>query len=341
MQVIPGDEAYRSLRKNRAFRWAQHKPDVPPAPSRTRKLAFLPKLDPKFRLADGEKLFTIGSCFARHVESELERYGYRFSTRDPANHVLPDECTSPNGFFNKFTTASMMNEVAWALGGETYPEIAYTESDGRWTDGQLPASFASFDRVKEIRARVTKVMRDMLGAQFLVVTLGLVESWYDEAADIYLNVAPSASAVAAHPGRFSVHVLSYTENMRHLTRLYDIAKSANPDLRFIVTVSPVPLGATFTGQDIAVANNYSKSTLRAVAGDFCAQREDVDYFPSYEAVTESAPNAAWMEDAIHVRIELVRCVIAHFIKHYGPEKVAEKVNIDDVTAHLWATLPTS
>ncbi|TWI93960.1 GSCFA family protein [Gemmobacter caeni] len=339
MKVISGEDAYRSLRSNKTFRWANHKPDTPPAPSRTRKLALLPRLDPRFTFGAEDRLFTIGSCFARHVESELEKYGYRFRTRARENQVEPDECTSPNGFFNKFTTASMLNEVLWALTEERFPEVAYTEVNGRWTDGQLPASFATLERAREIRARVQDILGDIRQSQFLVLTLGLVESWFDTEAGIYLNTAPTAGHISKYPGRFEVHVLDYVENLRHLEKIRETVKAANPDLRLVVTVSPVPLGATFTGQDITVANNYSKSTLRAVAGDFCSRHTDAEYFPSYEAVTESAPPAAWMEDAIHVRIELVRCVIAHFMKHYGPPSLADRIDPEAVLAALRASMP--
>jgi hypothetical protein len=339
MRIISGEDAYASLRRNKAFRWAQHKPDTPPAQSRTRQLAMLPRLSPKFRFDGGESIFTIGSCFARHVESVLEQYGYRFKTRNPENFVNPDECTSPNGFFNKFTTASMLNEIRWALSNESFPEQAYVEADGRWSDGQLPADFASLDRAHEIRARVSSIMSDVGTANYLILTLGLVECWYDEAAGLYLNVAPSAGVIKKYPGRFQVHVLDHKSNLASMEEIYERAKAANPDIRLIVTVSPVPLGATFTGEDIAVANAYSKSTLRAVAGDFTANKPDTDYFPSFEAVTESAPLAAWMDDAIHVRIELVRCVIAHFIKHYGSDAMMDKVDMDGLLTHLRNTLP--
>nr|WP_321454991.1 GSCFA domain-containing protein [uncultured Cohaesibacter sp.] len=296
----------------------------------------LPQVKPKFQLVEGEKIFTIGSCFARHVEHVLEQYGYQFETRNRNNFVEPDECTSPNGFFNKFTTASMLNEVRWALSSdEAFPESAFVEStNGRWEDGQLPASFGSLERAKEIRARVTSVMKNITSSQLLVLTLGLVECWYDEENDLYLNVAPSAGVIKKYPGRFHVHVLDYKSNLASLNELYERVKASNPQTKLLVTLSPVPLGATFTGDDIVVANNYSKSTLRSVAADFCDGKEDVDYFPSFEAVTESAPNAAWMEDCIHVQLNLVQCVIGHFIKQYGYPALSEKVDMEKLLQTL-------
>jgi hypothetical protein len=47
----------------------------------------------------------------------------------------------------------------------------------------------------------------------------------------------------------------------------------------------VPLTATASGQHVLSATSYSKSVLRAVAGQILADFRHVDYFPSYEIVT--------------------------------------------------------
>lgn len=336
MRVFSGEEAYKQLHGNKYFRWAMHKTDTPPAPSRTGKAGFLPNIKPKFKMADGEKLFTIGSCFAREIENAMRPYGYTFSTQDPANRVSEDECTSATGFFNKFTTASMLNEVRWALSeGTSFPEDGFIETArGRWIDGQMHASFATRERAVEVRRNISKVFSDIRNVDYLVLTLGLVECWYDAATDLHLNVAPEIGTIRKFPGRFSLKILDYATNLKWMEEIYSIVKAVKPSMRFIVTVSPVPLAATFTGDDIAVANNYSKSTLRAVAGDFVIDRDDADYFPSYEIVTESAPSIAWLDDHIHVRHDLVQCIVAHFLAHYGCPRVVEKVNVAEDIARL-------
>jgi hypothetical protein len=60
-------------------------------------------------------------------------------------------------------------------------------------------------------------------------------------------------------------------------------KKVNPQLRFILTVSPVPLTATKSGNHVAVATMASKSILRAVTEELMSH-VDVDYFPSYEII---------------------------------------------------------
>jgi hypothetical protein len=329
IREIPGDEAHRLLRRNKTFRWGLHKPDTPPAPSRTRKLAFIPSVTPKFRLAADDTVFTIGSCFAREIEIALQQHGYVFATQDPKNAVAPDECTSPAGFFNKFTTASMLSEVRWAAASdEEFPDAGYIEAgNGRWIDGQMPATFATRERLIEVRGRMTRVFQAVKTAHVIVVTLGLVESWHDAQTGLYLNVTPDIGTVNKYPGRFSMRILDYAANLALLEEIYERVKAVNPDARFIVTVSPVPLGATFSGHDISVANAYSKATLRAVAGDFVAARDNADYFPSYEIATESAPDFAWLDDMIHVRRDLVRCIVAHFLENYGSEVIAARADL--------------
>ena len=61
-----------------------------------------------------------------------------------------------------------------------------------------------------------------------------------------------------------------------------LMRAINPRLRILLTVSPVPLTATMSGQHVLVASMHSKSILRAVAGQLSAEHAGIDYFPSYE-----------------------------------------------------------
>jgi hypothetical protein len=84
--------------------------------------------------------------------------------------------------------------------------------------------------------------------------------------------------------------------------------------RVIVTVSPVPLTATFTGDDVIVANAFSKAVLRV-----CAQRLAdfpwVDYLPSYETVV-SGGTAVLHDDNIHVLDETVAAITGEALRGY-------------------------
>jgi hypothetical protein len=103
------------------------------------------------------------------------------------------------------------------------------------------------------------------------------------------------------------------ENLNELQRMLDILRHHNPEVELIVSVSPVPLHATFRGheQHVIAANAHSKATLRVVAEEFCARNPGVHYFPSYEVVTQCAANP-WEPDQRHVRREAVEQVMALF-----------------------------
>jgi hypothetical protein len=72
-------------------------------------------------------------------------------------------------------------------------------------------------------------------------------------------------------------------------------RDTNDNLRIILTVSPVPLIATNSGQHVMVATAEAKSILRAVAGQLARYRPYVDYFPSYEIITSPVTQGVFFE----------------------------------------------
>lgn len=105
--------------------------------------------------------------------------------------------------------------------------------------------------------------------------------------------------------------------------------------KVLLTVSPVPLTATANGGHILPASTYSKATLRAVAGDFARAHDNVDYFPSYEIVTNPARRSAFFDPNLRtVREEGVSAVMRVFFHHHGGQgadlavSAAAKAEID-------------
>ncbi|TMG11273.1 MAG: hypothetical protein E6I00_10585 [Chloroflexi bacterium] len=110
---------------------------------------------------------------------------------------------------------------------------------------------------------------------------------------------------------------------RHQDRLVcqhdaTLDRHGHPDVEILVTVSPVPLDATFTGTDIVMATTYSKSLLRSAAGEWSQSKRNVHYFPSYEIVMNSARDRAWFMDGRHVRQDMVAHIMQTFANAYAP-----------------------
>jgi hypothetical protein len=116
---------------------------------------------------------------------------------------------------------------------------------------------------------------------------------------------------------------------RSLAELVDLLGQVCPrDHRIILTVSPVPLQATFTSSDVAVANAYSKSVLRAAVEPFVADHPHIEYFPSYESVVLTDRSIAFVDDQVHIQASMVRFNVDRMINRYvaaGDDSVASVI----------------
>ena len=114
-------------------------------------------------------------------------------------------------------------------------------------------------------------------------------------------------------------LLSVDENVDNLRRFYETARAVNPQLRLIVTLSPVPLLATFADRHAVVSDAVSKATLRVALDVFCREHREVIYFPSYEIATRM-PDWPYQKDNRHIRYSpTVERIMTSFMRHYGPE----------------------
>ena len=174
-------------------------------------------------------------------------------------------------------------------------------------------------------------------ADVVIVTLGLVECWFDRETGVYLNGAPSIQLSKAHPGRFEFHLLDYNDILDALREVYQLLSAARgTPPKFLVTVSPVGLVSTFRDHDVLVANCYSKSVQRAAVDAFVAEH-DAHYFPSYEYVTLTDRRFAWTnKDFRHVRPETVDRIMADVLAAYvGPSAGQSLLDARGrATAHL-------
>jgi hypothetical protein len=84
---------------------------------RLRQTWFSPKIDPKFKLQSDDKVYAIGSCFARGLEYSLIRRKIAVESAAPEFVRLQpvNKEVSGLGFINKYNTFSILNELRWAL----------------------------------------------------------------------------------------------------------------------------------------------------------------------------------------------------------------------------------
>lgn len=91
----------------------------------------------------------------------------------------------------------------------------------------------------------------------------------------------------------------------------------NPAARIILTVSPVPLAATYSGEHVLLATVHSKAVLRVAAQQLAENFAHVAYFGAYEIVTASGDSAGYFEvDRRTVTDQAVAHVIACFREQF-------------------------
>jgi hypothetical protein len=72
----------------------------------------------------------------------------------------------------------------------------------------------------------------------------------------------------------------------------------------MLTVSPVPLAATYENRHVWLSTTYSKAALRVAADEAVRKFENVFYFPSYEIITSPAAGNRYYDDDLRSITEL-------------------------------------
>ncbi len=254
---------------------------------------------PKFRLQPADRIATAGSCFAQHISRYMARVGMASYIAEPAHTLLQEFGGDVDSYSlfsarygNIYTVRQYLELFRQAFGSMPVIED-FVEQDGRWFDLLRPsvqkAGFASLAEARADRAYHLGRVRVMFEtADVLVFTLGLTESWYHATHGYTYPVCPGTVKGTYDPGQHLFHNLTCTEIVADLEALVAELAQVNPAARLILTVSPVQLVATYTANNVLVASSYSKSVLRAAAGEVEARHAHVAYFPSYEIISHPA-----------------------------------------------------
>ncbi|GEM_PF-6995480 len=317
--VLGASDAVEIRKKNRYSNWGERG-----AANRVEPIA-RPDFDVPFRLVPGQKIFTVGSCFARNVEAELLKRGFQIPLRDVFGR--PEFAGVEFAALNNYGVASIYNEFAWAFGDEPFVEEdhIFEVVPGKFADIDSPPTRKPEPRdvVVQRCASIRSLYRLAATCDVTIMTLGLAENWFDTRSGLYLNLSPRPSMIAAEPARYQLHVLSYADAYGYLRKSLAILHREAPAMRVILTVSPVPLMSTHRDMDVLVANTYSKAVLRAAAEEAVVRHDFVTYFPSYEAFVLSDRKLAWTDDLVHTNEDLVAFNVSRMVSAFTSGRKAD------------------
>ena len=298
------------------------------AVARGEGFALDPVVAPRFSIAQDDRVATAGSCFAQHISRSLRRIGFGYWVTEAAPKGLPPEEAEGLGygvfscrFGNIYTTRQLVQLFDEAFGRQR--DEAWPRADGRFVDALRPrvepGGFASAEDVARARTIHLAAVRRMFGAaDVLVFTLGLTECWRSRSDGTVFPLAPGVEGGSYDPSTHEFTNLSVRDVEDDLAAFISGLRSLNPTCRVILTVSPVPLIATYEPRHVLVSTTYSKSVLRVAAQSAVDAFEGVDYFPSYEIVTGNHAGGRYFEDDLR---EVNALGVSHamrvFLRHYA------------------------
>jgi hypothetical protein len=169
---------------------------------------------------------------------------------------------------------------------------------------------ADLEALVDLSRRVGETIdAGLAAADLIIITVGLTECWRNRTNGMFVCLGPKFDNDETLE-RLQFHQSTYSENYDNAVAIVDQIHATYPSKQIVLSVSPVPLGRTWTGEDVVVANMTSKSILRAVVGQVCRERPHVVYWPSFEYAARRDVFAA---DGRHVVPKDVDEIISSFL----------------------------
>ncbi len=286
----------------------------------------------RFEIAPDTRVSAAGSCFAQHIGRQLMAKGFNYQDFEPAPPYFPKDQKGRYGYgifsarYGNIYTARQLLQLVQRAYGEFSPTDTYWQAEGgRAFDPFRPTvepdGFASVDELEAVRETHLAAVRTMFeNTDVLVYTFGLTEVWINRADGAAYPMCPGTVAGTYEPNEHILHNLNAVEILADMEAFIARARELSPELKILLTVSPVPLTATASGQHALIASTYTKSVLRAVAGLLYQKYDFVDYFPGYEIVTSPSSRGMYYGPNMrNVSAFGVERVMGHFFaQHPAP-----------------------
>ena len=196
---------------------------------------------------DSANVVTFGSCFASYIYSTLIKMGVEtnfFSMTEEINSPFSVMCIME--YISKNQTNVVIEEYK-ALGREDF--------------------FLNLDKLCETIKNATDI----------VITLGVSLCPTVNGQPIY--TIPPSKALGIDGVRFQV--IDSTDNADYIRKIVECVRILNEDIRFFLTVSPVPLVASPSG-NVVVDDFRSKASIRVALDEVIKEDNELNYWPSFE-----------------------------------------------------------
>lgn len=289
-----------------------------------------PVVSGQFRISKSDKVATAGSCFAQHISRTLANVGFNYYVAEHAlPGVSPEEALARNynvfsaRFGNVYTAAQLLQLFERAFDAVDYGESVWRRADGRIVDPFRPTiepdGFLSEAEMHASRTEHLACVKQMFESlDVFVFTMGLTEGWRTKRRGAIVPLAPGVVASPDSDEDYEFVNFGVADTITQMGTFVEKLRKVNWAAKIVLTVSPVPLVATYEKRHVLASTTYSKSVLRAAASEVASCFDDVAYFPSYEVITGAFNRGRYFEaDLRSVTKEGVDHVMRLFLRHYA------------------------
>lgn len=283
---------------------------------------------PRFRFDRQTLIASAGSCFALRLAESLREFGFNYADAEPGPAWLPPDLRAAYHYreysarYGHVYSALQFQQLLARAYGDFEPLERYWQGPDGLLDPFRPriqpegfASEAELDADR--RAHFAAVRQVCESAEIFVFTLGLTELWRDRRDGAVYPACPGRGHGVYDSGLHVFHNAGLSENLAAMHAAIERLHRVNPALKILLTVSPVPLAATYEPRHVLQSTVYSKSLLRVLAQELCAIYPFVDYFAAYEIVTAIPGSRAFESDRRTVSPEGVKQVLSCFYRHFA------------------------
>ncbi len=248
---------------------------------------------------ENSNIFTMGSCFATNIQKAFVKrkaeLGISNKGEDNLLHV-------PSSVNNSFGITQFFE---WALENKIDSTSYWYDDNGKYT--------ASSER--------EKYQEWLKSSDGFIFTFGVSEIWKDLETDTVFWRAVPQDLYNENKVRYKFELSTVEQNINNMKRLIETIHKNVGNVPIILTVSPVPLLATFRGVSAVSANSVSKAILRVAVDQIMSLNLDnVYYWPSYEVFKDIAPHikdSSFQSDVTnHPHNYIVKDVVNLFFDNY-------------------------
>ena len=242
-----------------------------------------------------DSIFTIGSCFADQIGTELRQNKFK---------------TSINTLGVIYNPLSIHRALHYSLKASSPKEETYVQQGGLWNNYEFHSSFSAPTKEEttlKIEQSINTAHDFLKETEVLSITYGT--AWAFKRRD---NGELVANCHKVDSKKFNKVLQIPTEIEESFHGLYQELKSFKKSIKIILTVSPVR-----HIKDTLELNQVSKSVLRLACHNLQDKYADVTYFPAYEIMMDDLRDYRFYEpDMIHPSCEAIEYIWDKFSNHY-------------------------